>query len=145
MTRREWLADPQNQDDFYTLCRAVVVRAAPQEELLLQEIYPKYIELAIEGETASGAEPEQAFGFGDDAHLLILVLLPAAATFIGALLASQSLKRVAELRRLHKKKTAEELEQLVDKHLPQNLQDEALRRTLLEILFSPSDAENGLP
>lgn len=134
---REWLADEDNQHALYAICWEMIARYAPEEEPILEEVFPQYIKLAEQSETAPGTTPESAFAFSGEGDLLVLVVLPAITTLLGSLLASHSAARFSEIKEARQKKLEEETKELAKQHLPPALINEATPKWLLETLLNP--------
>jgi hypothetical protein len=132
--KREWLADEDNQHALYSVCKEMIIRYAPEEEPILEEIFPEYIILAKQGDISIGTTTEESFSFAGQAELLVLIILPAFTTLLGALLANYSSKRLAEIQGVRQEKLKEDVTELAKKHLPSAYIDEKSLKLLLETL-----------
>ena len=89
-----WLADQENQEVIYAICASVIAEIAPDELVILEEIFPTYVEVAQEGEVVIeelGYSKAFAFG-GDGTELVTLVLIPFFINFINSLLPVEGIK-----------------------------------------------------
>jgi hypothetical protein len=128
-----WIADPDNQEALYAICRQAVGELAPEEEPILSELFPRYVELAQEGEVTIGAETSEAFGFAGDSDLVTLIIIPVLFQIVSALLIKHSLARIAELKRANREESEqivnqEEIGRQVEKGLGSTVRNPSLRR-----------------
>ena len=92
----------------------------------------RIIEMARRGRRAIGA-----FAFAGQGDLLVLVILPAMTTLLGALLANHSAARFVEIKEARHEKLEEETKELVKQHLPPTLINETTPNRLLDTLLNP--------
>jgi hypothetical protein len=132
----QWLAEPDNQEALYVISRLAVGALAPEEEPILSELFPRYVEMAQESKVAVGTDAAEAFGFAGDSDLLTLIIVPVLFQVISALLIKHSLARIAELRRASRESeqivSREEVQRQVEKELTPVVRSGTQRRQVGE-------------
>lgn len=143
MNQFDWLSDAQNQSVLYALSRRAVEEVAPEELPFLEERFPDYVELVGQhGVAVEGAD--DAFGFAGEEELLTVIIVPALAATLAALLIKKGTGRLADLRDVEqeglqsraaeKEQLAAELDEKVGRRVPGGVSRQQLLMLLATIV-----------
>jgi hypothetical protein len=130
-----WLTDTGNQASFYTICRSAVTEVAPEEEPILEELFPRFVELTETGDVKVGTHTSEAFGFAGDSELVTIIIIPVLFQVVSALLVKYGLARIAELKRADLEEsehnvTSEEIRYQVEQELGSTVRNPSQRRQI---------------
>lgn len=137
MSNFDWLSNPNNQRVLYALSSQALQETAPEELPLFQELFPQYVTLAGPDLEGAGTE-DSAFSFSGDEELLTLIILPALAATLSALLVKKGTKRLSDLQEAEQDEaTSSQREQVIaelNEQMPQNIPSGTSRQRLLTLL-----------
>lgn len=130
-----WLSYPSNQEMLLRICQQSIQEIAPEEALMLEEIFLRFISLRRQGEVRTGTEASKAFGFSGDGELITLIILPVLVELLAALLIKQSRERIDELKVTDKAGadqavTVDEIAESLDEQLQRDRRNPTLRKRI---------------
>ena len=95
----EWLANPENQEDLYSISERVITQLAPEEWPIFDEIFPQYVDLALQGPVTIENQATQAFGLYGQSELITLMVMQGLTTIFSMLFINYKCKTLLGLRR----------------------------------------------
>lgn len=137
-----WLSHVHNQTRLLTISRELVGKLSPAETGRLENLFPRYAQLAQKGQVRTVPQAQREFGLSGDVASLSIVVLSVLFTAVNAWVGQQNRQTLAELK-IRQEADREILSRLLDNALQNNRIGRAERERLRPYLAEAIAREIG--
>lgn len=139
-----WLSRPTNQAQLLAISRELVGKLSPAETGRLENLFPRYAQLAQKGQVRTVQQAQREFGLSGDVASLTIVVLSVLFTAVNAWVGQQNRQTLVELK-IRQEADREILSRLLDNALQHNRIGRAERERLRPYLAEAIAREIGDP